>query len=91
MAGQWWPQGGVGFYRQVQLPVLLLSGTEDHLVTLEEEMETHFVCSSAFSCFIYAIKQTSSQMHYEKGTKIESSFIALLLFGYCYLLVKFLR
>ncbi|KAM7537414.1 hypothetical protein Aperf_G00000075792 [Anoplocephala perfoliata] len=42
MAGQWWPEGGFRFYRQVQLPVLLLSGTEDHLVTLEEEMETHF-------------------------------------------------
>lgn len=43
MAGQIWPQGSPKFYRQVKIPTLLLSGTEDRLVTLDEEMETHFV------------------------------------------------
>ncbi|VUZ50710.1 unnamed protein product [Hymenolepis diminuta] len=42
MAGQIWPQGSPKFYRQVKIPTLLLSGTEDRLVTLDEEMETHF-------------------------------------------------
>ncbi|VDN97056.1 unnamed protein product [Rodentolepis nana] len=47
MAGQVWPQGGPSFYRQVKIPTLLLSGTEDRLVTLDEEMETHFAIKTS--------------------------------------------
>nr|CDS31721.1 abhydrolase domain containing protein 8 [Hymenolepis microstoma] len=48
MAGQIWPQGGPSFYRQVKIPTLLLSGTEDRLVALDEEMETHFAIKTSY-------------------------------------------
>lgn len=49
MAGQIWPEGGPKFYSQVKVPTLLISGTEDRLVSLPEETETHFVSRFHFT------------------------------------------
>ena len=46
MAGQMWPEGDRDFYARLRVPVLLICGCLDRLVSEEEEEETLFVSFS---------------------------------------------
>ena len=43
MAGQRWPDGDKNFYSRLKMPTLLICGSQDRLVSEEEEEETLFV------------------------------------------------
>lgn len=57
MAGQKWLEGDRNFYARLRVPVLLICGCRDRLVSLEEEEETllvsHFGHSLLFSDIIF--------------------------------------